>query len=147
MLENDQLREQLETTKREMQSLVHSNFKHFDITKPNKGENGEAADFGQASQGEIMELKNRAHLLSEENNSLLQQIGVLRSHYDTFNKDHSQKVEEANKRLQGLDKLNNDLQSLLLQRDNLSRTSQALDQKLKNTTLKLAATEEGRKQD
>lgn len=71
VLENDQLREQLETTKREMQQLVHMNFKHSDITKPNKADDGSAAEFGHASQSEIMELKNRAHLLSEENNSLL----------------------------------------------------------------------------
>lgn len=64
------------------------NFKHADVTKPNKHDDGQATEFGQASQSEIMELKNRAHLLSEENNSLLQQISVLRSHYDTFNKEH-----------------------------------------------------------
>lgn len=82
-----------------------------------------------------MELKNRAHLLTEENNLLFQQISVLRSHYDLFNKDHQAKMDEANLKISTVDRLHQDLQSLVLQRDNLSKTSQSLDQKLKQATL------------
>ena len=48
---------------------------------------------------EMMELKNRAHLLTEENQALFQQNAVLRSHYDQFNKEHEQKLEEANRKV------------------------------------------------
>jgi hypothetical protein len=46
-----------------------------------------------------MELKNRAHLLTEENQALFQQNSVLRSHYDQFNKEHEARIEEANKKV------------------------------------------------
>lgn len=149
VLENDHLREQLQTTKRELESIVNLNLKHTDVTRPNQNEEGRASDNqdGSASAAEIMELKNRAHLLTEENNVLFEQISVLRAHYDQFNKDHQLKMDQANRKLAAVDKLNHDLQSLLLQRDNLARTSQALDHKLQEASLKLAATEEGRKKD
>lgn len=53
ILENDQLREQLETTKREYLSII------------SQGDIGNKDS--SASMDEVMELKNRAHLLTEEN--------------------------------------------------------------------------------
>ena len=72
VLENDQLREQLAMAKREYLRIVEENRDHASITRPNKADGeGEAPaggeNPGQASSEEIMELKNRAHLLSEEN--------------------------------------------------------------------------------
>ena len=75
VLENDQLREQLAMAKREYLRIVEENRDHASIARPNKAD-GEGAGAeapaggenpGQASSEEIMELKNRAHLLSEEN--------------------------------------------------------------------------------
>jgi|DEB0MinimDraft_12_1074336.scaffolds.fasta_scaffold28461_2 hypothetical protein len=94
-----------------------------------------------------MELKNRAHLLTEENQVLFQQISVLRAHYDEFNKAHEAKVSEANKKISQFNKLTNDLQSVILQRDNFSKTNHFLDKKLSETSLKLGAAEEGRRHD
>ena len=76
--ENDQLREQLAMAKREYLRIVEENRDHASITRPNKpdgeGTGAEAPaggeNPGQASSEEIMELKNRAHLLSEENQTL-----------------------------------------------------------------------------
>ena len=68
--------------------LVEENRDHAGVTKANKkqGQEGdlgdEANNGGIASLDEIMELKNRAHLLTEENQVLFQQISVLRSHFD-----------------------------------------------------------------
>ena len=46
-----------------------------------------------------MDLKNRAHLLSEENEVLFKQISVLRQHYDSFNKEQMALTAQANKKL------------------------------------------------
>jgi len=78
---------------------------------------------------------------------LFQQISVLRAHYDEFNKAHEAKVTEANKKIGQFNKLTNDLQSVILQRDNLNKTNQFLDKKLSETSLKLGALEEGRRHD
>lgn len=68
VLENDQLSEQLESTKREMQALVNLNMKHVEVARTTDAM--EANETGHASSAEVMELKNRAHLLTEENNLL-----------------------------------------------------------------------------
>jgi len=61
------LRDQLETSKRELLRIVEENRDHADVTRANKGSDGENDEAGLASRDEIMELKNRAHLLTEEN--------------------------------------------------------------------------------
>ena len=83
ILENIKLREDLEVSKREYLKIVEESKSHIGvITRPNDGQNEEADAAGEASAEEIMELKNRAHILSEENQVLFQQISVLRSHFD-----------------------------------------------------------------
>lgn len=74
VFENDQLREQLETSKRELKSIVNLSSKHTEVTRPNASdENTDKKNLdGQATSAEIMELKNRAHLLTEENNVLFE---------------------------------------------------------------------------
>jgi len=94
------LRDELETAKREFLRIVEENRDHSDVTRANKSGDGEDNDkVSLASREEIMELKNRAHLLTEENQVLFQQISVLRSHYDEFNKAHEAKTEDANKKI------------------------------------------------
>lgn len=56
--ENTRLRDELETTKREYLKIVEENRDHADVTR--------VEDAG-ANKDEFMELKNRAHLLTEEN--------------------------------------------------------------------------------
>ena len=46
-----------------------------------------------------MELKNRAHLLTEENQVLFQQNSFLRSHFDQFNKEAAVKNDDATKKI------------------------------------------------
>ena len=95
----------------------------------------------------MMELKNRAHLLTEENQALFQQNAVLRSHYDQFNKEHEQKLEEANRKVAQFQKLQNDLQTVILQRDNMTKTNAFLDKKLNDTTFKLTVAEDKARSD
>lgn len=56
-------------------------------------------------------------------------------------------MEEANRKIAQFSKLQNDLQSLILQRDNFSKTNAFLDKKLSMTSQKLGALEEGRRHD
>ena len=151
MLENEKLRDQLEIAKREHLRLVEENRDHASVVRGNKSREGDGSDpndkAGVASSDEIIDLKNRAHLLSEENQALFQQISVLRSHYDQFNKDHQARMEEANLKISQFDKLQNELRSAILQRDNFSKTSHFLDKKLSETSAKLGAAEEGRRHD
>lgn len=67
--ENNDLRAQLEVQKREYLRLVEENRDHSGVTKANKNADGDAVEnkAGFASVDEIMELKNSAHLLTEEN--------------------------------------------------------------------------------
>lgn len=151
VLENEKLRDQLEIAKREHLRLVEENRDHASVVRGNKAKEADGSEAtdkaGVASSDEIIDLKNRAHLLSEENQALFQQISVLRSHYDQFNKDHQAKMDEANLKISQFDKLQNELRSAILQRDNFSKTSHFLDKKLSETSAKLGAAEEGRRHD
>lgn len=97
IIENDQLREQLETTKRELASLVNLNLKHSDVTRP-AGKDGDQP----ASSAEIMELKSRAHLLTEENHVLFEQISALRSHHDRIQTVINQQTQNYEHRLKDM---------------------------------------------
>lgn len=66
ILENDRLREQLEAQKREFQ-------KHLQTRKDQVGVLNEGEEQASSNE-EVMDLKNRAHLLSEENQVLFQQV-------------------------------------------------------------------------
>ena len=82
VMENDQLRQELEMSKREYLRIVEENRDHANVVRPNKaggqadGDGGPGAgdSAGHATSDEIMELKNRAHLLSEENQTLFQKV-------------------------------------------------------------------------
>lgn len=68
-------------SKREYLRIVEDNRDHAGVVRPNQpgaGQEGEGPAIGEnpghASSEEIMELKNRAHLLSEENQTLFQKV-------------------------------------------------------------------------
>lgn len=142
IIENEQLRTELDIQKREYLTIVNEKRDHAHITKPNASRdagfadsspskfNGEGQESYQNQIDEIMELKNRAHLLTEENQVLFQQNSVLRSHYDQFNKNHAEKLEEANKKIQLYSKLDQELQGCISQRDNYMKTCKFLENKL-----------------
>ena len=43
----------------------------------------------------MRDLRERIHLLSEENQALFEQVTLLRAHFDTFNRECQQQIEEA----------------------------------------------------
>lgn len=43
----------------------------------------------------MKELRDRVHLLTEENHVLFEQITLLRSHYDKYNEEITVKMQEA----------------------------------------------------
>ena len=59
--ENNKLKDELETTKREYLKIVEENRDHNEVTR---------TDDSGANKDEVMELRNRAHLLTEENQAL-----------------------------------------------------------------------------
>ncbi len=50
-------------------------------------------------------MRARIHLLTEENHALFDQVTLLRAHFDTFNRDCAEKMEEANAKSQAFDML------------------------------------------
>ena len=54
---------------------------------------------GLASTEEILDLKRRAHLLSEENQVLFQQISFLRAQNDKQDEERASKMEEATQKI------------------------------------------------
>lgn len=79
LLENTNLREQLEMHKREQLAALE---KTFENPEPSNTE-------------ETMDLKRRAHVLSEENQVLFQQISFLRAQNDKQDEERNNKLEEA----------------------------------------------------
>mmetsp|Transcript_13153 Transcript_13153/g.22266 ORF Transcript_13153/g.22266 Transcript_13153/m.22266 type:complete len:120 (+) Transcript_13153:470-829(+) len=76
-------------------------------------------DEGKEGQGddEIMELKNRTHLLTEENQVLFQQVQVLRASYDQFNKEVGEKMEEAQAKSNHFQSLQAQIKNLTIQKE------------------------------
>lgn len=50
---------------------------------------------GDKQEDEMRELRDRVHLLTEENHVLFEQITLLRSHYDKYNEEINVKMQEA----------------------------------------------------
>lgn len=148
--ENDELKERLQAKNRE---LLRISQERADNPVDALALGGADAAVGDGQDGQtstnqvIMELKNKAHLLSEENEILFQQINLLRSHYDQFNKEHAEKSEEATKKIGMFSQVQGELQIATQQRDNLKKTSAYLDQRLKETQTRLQTAEDGRKSD
>lgn len=69
------------------------------------------------------------------------------AHYDSSKEEHDLKMDEANRKINMVTKLQNDLQQVILQRDNYGKTNAFLDKKLSVTSQKLGALEEGRRHD
>ena len=91
---------------------------------------------GQGDSGidEVRELRDRVHLLTEENHVLFEQITLLRSHYDKYNEEITSKMQEAEFKSQAYDLVHTDLLKLQQERDELHRANVFLDKKLTETS-------------
>ena len=91
-VENNKLSDNLELKIREYSKLVARTISNSDIL----------SNF----QEEKQELDQRCALLTEENQMLLEQVTLLKQHYDTFNRDYSDKVDDAERKISSYDTLN-----------------------------------------
>ena len=57
-------------------------------------------------------MRDRVHLLTEENHVLFEQITLLRSHYDKYNEEITAKMQEAEFKSQAYDLVHADVQRL-----------------------------------
>lgn len=60
----------------------------------------------------MRDLRDRVHLLTEENHVLFEQITLLRSHYDKYNEEINVKMQEAEYKSQAYDILHSDFLKL-----------------------------------
>ena len=95
----------------------------------------------------MKQLRERVHLLTEENQVLFEQITLLRSHYDKFNEDCSNKLSEADQKSQAYDTLHAEYEIILHERDDLYKANSFLEKKLSETSQILGLIEEERKSD
>jgi uncharacterized coiled-coil DUF342 family protein len=88
--------------------------------------------FGEAEKSEIAvdevrELRERVHLLTEENHVLFEQITLLRSHYDKYNEEVNTKINEAQYKTQAYDLLHADFLKLSAEKEELHKANVYLD--------------------
>ncbi len=96
--ENEDYHNRLEVQQREYLKLVEETRDNADLLALRTGSLKNANDGGQVSQqsvDELKEMRERVHLLTEENQVLFEQITLLRTHYDKFNEETINKVNEA----------------------------------------------------
>jgi len=91
--ENEDLAQRLEVQQREYLKVVEETRDHADV------------HVGKEGSEEVRDLKERVHLLSEENQALFEHVTLLRAHFDGFNKTCGETLEEAKAKSQAFDLL------------------------------------------
>lgn len=130
-IENSKLSDNLELKIREYAKLVAKTIQNSDIL----------TDF----QVEKAEMDERCHLLTEENQMLLEQVTLLKQHYDTFNKDYSEKVEDAERKISSYDSLFSQFQRTQKDLIDFQKNNQFLETKVREKERTLGMIEEKRK--
>ena len=117
MRENDEMSQRMEVQQREYLKMVEETRDHADLLiMRNAGGNGGAPADGI---DEVQELRQRIHLFTEENHSLFEQVTLLRAHFDSFNRDCTAQLEEANAKSAAFDLLHSQVSQLVNERDRL----------------------------
>ena len=150
--ENEELSSRLEIQQREYLKIVEETRDNADLLAMRTGslKSSVAEGFSRADASQVDELKdlrNRVHLLTEENHVLFEQITLLRSHYDKYNEEIAAKVTEADSKAASYDFLNKEFEALLQQRDELFKAKSYLEAKLSETVHMLGLVEEERRAD
>lgn len=130
-IENSKLSDNLELKIREYAKLVAKTIENSDIL----------TDF----QMEKADMDERLNLLTEENQMLLEQVTLLKQHYDTFNRDYSEKVEDAEKKIASYDSLNVKYTKAFQDLTELTKNNKFLESKVKEKDRTLVMIEEKRK--
>jgi len=90
-------------------------------------------------------MDERQHLLTEENQMLLEQVTLLKQHYDTFNKDYSDKVDDAEMKISSYDSLSLKFQKTYKDLVDYQKNNQFIENKLREKERTLGMIEEKRK--
>lgn len=130
-IENAKLSDNLELKIRDYSKLVAKTIENSDILTNYHEERAE--------------MEERCHLLTEENQMLLEQVTLLKQHYDTFNKDYSEKVDDAERKISSYDSLSNQHQKVCRDLADFQKNNQFLESKLKEKERTLGMIEEKRK--
>ena len=95
--ENEDMHSRLEVQQREYLKLVEETRDNADLLALRTGslKANEGGSVSHQSVDELKEMRDRVHLLTEENQVLFEQVTLLRTHYDKFNEETSFKVGEA----------------------------------------------------
>ena len=140
--ENEELGARLEVQQREYLKLVEETRDNADLLAMRTG-----ALKGEGGADEAQELRERVHLLTEENHVLFEQVTLLRAHYDKYNEEVAAKVSEAAAKAQAFDLLEREFAALAAERDQLGQAKGLLEAKVRETAQVLVLLEEERKQD
>lgn len=91
--ENEELAQKLEVQQREYLKLVEDTRDNADILYMRSQPGAPGLPPSPDQVDETRELKERIHLLTEENQALFEQVTLLRAHFDGFNKDCAEQLE------------------------------------------------------
>ena len=130
-VENNKLSDNLELKIREYSKLVARTISNSDIL----------SNF----QEEKQELDQRCALLTEENQMLLEQVTLLKQHYDTFNRDYSDKVDDAERKISSYDTLNIKFERVCKDLSDYQKNNKFLESKIREKERTLGMIEEKRK--
>lgn len=103
------------------------------------------SDILQDFQVEKADMDERLHLLTEENQMLLEQVTLLKQHYDTFNTDYTQKVDDAERKISSYDSLSHKFQKTHQDLVEYQNKNQFLENKLREKERLVGMIEEKRK--
>ena len=137
--ENEEVTQRMEVQQREYMKMVEETRDHADLLVMRNG-NG-----GQEGGDEVRELRQRIHLLTEENHSLFEQVTLLRAHFDSFNRDCSAQLEEATAKSAAFDLLHAQVSQLISERDRLLAQKLETERRLEETLRVAASVEEERR--
>lgn len=105
--ENEDMATRLEVQQREYLKMIEETRDNADLI----------AMKGQGDGDEVRDMRSRIHLLTEENHALFDQVTLLRAHFDSFNKDCANQMEEASAKAQAFDLLHGQVSKLIEERD------------------------------
>lgn len=139
--ENEKLAQELEIKQREYLKLLNETRDNVDLLTM-------ISDGGKVNETEgFKAMKERIHLLTEENHILFEQVTLLRVHHDAITKECADKLHEASSKISQFDNVIADLVQTSRERDDLIRANSFLETKLTEVTQMLSQMEEGRRTD
>ena len=126
--ENEKLVGSLEVKQREYLRLIEE-------TRVNATNLEKLGAEDPATEGDTKEAsRERIHLLTEENHILFEQVTLLRAHHDQFSKECAEKMSEAQTKISNFDKLKDENDLNVHERDELLKANAFLESKLTQTT-------------